>query len=259
MLRHWVVFLCLAALVSGCDLQQYPEPEGAQKKEMLIYCGMTMIRPVMDVIELFEQQEDCRVKITYGGSGHLLRSVEVNRIGDLFFPGDASYIEELAERGLINATELIGYNQAAFFVPPGNPKSLPAKLDTLLDKQLNVVIGQADAGSIGRETERILSRVGIYPQVIDNALYLTTDSKGLTQAILNGDADLVVNWRAVAFREETHGKMELLPLSEQVAPKRPLVMGTLSDSQNPVLAEKFLQFVASSQGQKIFRNYGFRD
>lgn len=257
-LLKYLIFLVMF-LLSGCDMTEYPQPEKQYHSELLVLSGMTMISPVMEIAALFEQQEDCRVKISYGGSGHLMRSIEVNRVGDVFFPGDESYIQQLKAREIITRTAVIGYNVAGFFVEKGNPHQIKADVKALIDPQLRVAIGSPEAGSIGRETQRILDQVGIFRDVVDNALYLTTDSKGLVQAIKRRDADLVINWRAVYYLSDNRVKMDFIPLPDSTAPQQPMVMGQLIYSHEPELAHRFIELSASPQGQAIFAKYGFQD
>lgn len=257
--RPKIFFFCLLLLLPACDVEKYPLPEGSDRPDILIYCGITMIQPILEIGTLLEQQENCRVKITYGGSGHLLRSVEVNQLGDIFFPGSASYVKKLALTGVVTKMQQVGYNEAGLFVRSGNPLRIKADVTSLLDRQLRVVIGNAQAGSIGRETKRILEHKGIFQQVVETSLYMTTDSKGLARAIRDGDADLVMNWKATGYLEDNLGKMDFLSVAESAEDKKPLVMGLLKFSRDPVLAEKMIQLAASTVGQDIFRKYGFLD
>lgn len=218
-----------------------------------------MIKPIVELIDLFEQREYCKVKVTYGGSGHILRSVQVNRIGDIFFPGNKSYIAKLREQDLIGDTEQVGHNQAALFVAKGNPYQIDADLTHLTSPHLRVVIGSSEFGSIGRETRAVLTHAGMYQEVVDNALYLTTDSKGLVQALKRKEADLVVNWKAVYFQHDNNLAMDLIPLPGDMAIKQPLIMGSLAFSAHPQLARKFLDLCASDTGAAVFKKYGFID
>lgn len=255
-----ILFSCLMVLFfSGCDMREYPEPESGYRPELLIYCGMTMIKPVMEISAILEKEDRCKVKITYGGSGHITRSVKINKIGDLFFPGKESYVKELEEYGSITKTSLIGFNIAGFFVQSGNPYQITSDIKSLLNPNLKVVIGSPEAGSIGRETERILRKSDIFQEVVDDALFMTTDSKGLVQAIKKKDADLVINWRAVKFLPGNHDAMDFISLSNDIAIKQPLIMGKLKYSQYPKLAEKFIELATSDRGKDIFKKYGFRD
>jgi molybdate transport system substrate-binding protein len=255
----FIISCLLVLFVTGCDMRKYPEPESGYRPELLIYCGMTMVKPMMEISDILEKEEKCNVKITYGGSGHITRSVKVNKIGDIFFPGKKSYLKNLEEYGSITKTSLIGYNVAGFFVQPGNPNQITSEIKSLLNPKLNVVIGSPDAGSIGKETERILRKSDIFQKVVDNALFMTTDSKGLVQAIKRKEADLVINWRAVHFLPGNPETMDFISLSSDIVIKQPLIIGKLKYSQYPDLAEKFITLATSERGKGIFKKYGFSD
>lgn len=257
-MKYLLYFVALV-LLFACDTQKYPEAETPSRREILIYSGMTMLEPLLEIISLVEAEYECKIKISYGGSGHILKSVEVNKIGDIFFPGDGSYLLPLMEKKVVTESVQVGYNQIGFFVQPGNPKRISASLENLLDKQLNIVIGNADAGAIGHESKKVLTQAGIYEDVISNALYITTDSKGLAAAIKNKDADLVLNWKAVGYFDRNLGTMEYVPIASEYSQKKLLAMGLLSYSRHPDLAKKVLQLASSKIGQEIFRKYGFLD
>lgn len=251
--------LILASFLCACDVQQYPDLGAQQKPQILIYSGMTMLQPLVEISEVVEEQYGCEVKITFGSSGHMYTSVQENKIGDVFFPGCVSYLNDLQRADIIIETMNVGFNQAALFVAKGNPKNIPADLTSLTDGSISIVIGNPVTGSIGRETKAITEAQGIYHQVVTRAEYQTTGYKGLIQAIVNGDADVVVNWRAAGFDSAYDTSIEMIPLPEKITAKRPLVMGLLRYSRHPELARAFLNVAHSEQGQKIFRKYGFRD
>ena len=230
-----------------------------QKKELLIYSGMTMITPVMELAALFEEQENCTVKLSYGGSFHVENSIKVNKVGDLYLPGDESFINHFIEDGTVTDTREVGYNQAAIMVRKGNPKQLTNDLSRFTDSSLAVVIGAENGGAIGRETKNIFSGLEIYDDVVQNAIYLSTDSKGLARAIRNRDADLTINWKAMAFLPENRETIDMIELDDKHARKRKLVFCLLSYSRNKNLARKFLDLAVSEQGKDIFKRYGFLD
>lgn len=246
-------------LFCGCDMQQYPDFGEPERPQLLIYSGMTMLQPVTEIAALFEELHDCEVKITSGSSGHIFTSVQANQIGDIFFPGSVSYIEQLQRSGVITDTVEVGYNQAALFVEKGNPLQITADFSFFLDESIDVVIGNFATGAIGRETKKILEAQGIYDQVAAQAEYLTTGFDRLILAIENQDADLVINWRAAGFYPEHEKNLEMIPLPEDVASKQLLVMGALKYSRHPELAHALLTFAHSKEGQSIFAKYGLTD
>jgi ABC-type molybdate transport system substrate-binding protein len=97
----------------------------------------------------------------------------------------------------------------------------------------------------------------IFGRVADKALYLTPDSKGLSQALRSGDADVVVNWRALAVLKENAETMDIVPLPDEQTQRCVLTMGRLSFSKHEDLARYFLNRAISEKGRAIFQVYGF--
>jgi molybdate transport system substrate-binding protein len=246
--------LCIAviALYHLYPTANQPKPE----RELLVYCGITMIQPMSEIASIIERQENVKISILKGGSGDLLDSIKFNRIGDLYLPGSESYIEQLKSEGLISRTALVGHNKAAMMVSEGNPKSIPPSLDALKDPNLYVVIGNPNSGSIGKETKKILAAAGLFDEVMDNAKELTTDSKRLVSVLKKGEADLVINWYATSTWEENAPYIDAIPIDGELARKKDLILGLLSTSKHPDIANKFMDYSVSAKGRQIFDRYG---
>jgi len=138
-------FLLLLWGAVGCS------PKPVSQRQLLIYCGITMARPMNEIAAIIEDQEDIEVIIIQGGSGNLLRSIEINGVGDLYLPGSESYIESVREKILIVEAELVGYNRAVLMVQKGNPLHLDADLQNLASPAYYVVIGNPESGSLFKE------------------------------------------------------------------------------------------------------------
>ncbi|MBT3208642.1 MAG: molybdate ABC transporter substrate-binding protein [Bacteroidetes bacterium] len=234
------------------------ETKKLEQKELLIYCGITMIKPMTEIKEIIEVQENCKIVITKGGSGNLLKAIIHNKNGDLFLPGSDAYYTKIEKEspGIIDDTVFVGYNKAAIMIQKDNPLNISNDLSNLTDKKYSVVIGNPESGSIGKETKKILDRKGIFEQVENNALKLTTDSKDLVRVLIENEADIVINWFATSTWDENKNYIDVLPIEKQFAKKKKLVIGLLKTSEYPEIAKKFMLFAASEQGKEIFRKYG---
>jgi molybdate transport system substrate-binding protein len=215
-----------------------------------------MIKPISEIAAVLEKRKDIKVSIIKGGSGNLLRSIKFNRQGDLYLPGSESYIKQAINEGLITKSVHVGYNKAALMVREGNPNGIQQSLDSLKSPSHYVVIGNPDSGSIGKETKKILSAAGIFEDVMVNAKELTTDSKRLVEVLKDNEADVVINWHATATWPENSDFIDALPIDEQYANKKRLVLGLLSTAKHPKIATKFMEYAASDEGQRIFDRYG---
>lgn len=258
-----ILFLLILLLIA-CNRESPYAPAkksvtpAVQKKELLIYCGITMIKPMSEIAAIIEKKENCTITITKGGSGNLLKSLLHNQIGDLYLPGSDKYYLVLAEEypDLVKDKVKVGENKAVIMLQKGNPKHIPPTLDSLTNPEYAVVIGNPDSGSIGKESGKILRRKGIYQDVVKNAMYLTTDSKDLVKAIKRREADIVINWFAASTWDDNPKFIDVVEIDPQYAEVSQLVLGLLKFSPNPELARKFMQFAASAEGQGIFRKHG---
>lgn len=251
-----ILSLLLLALASGPGCRQADQPPPSDR-EMLVYCGITMIEPIRRIADMFETRHNCVIKIIKGGSGDLYRSIQANQVGDLYLPGLDSYMQAAIKEGLVTRTVEVGVNRAALVVRRGNPLGLDADLRHLTDKRLRVVLASAESGSIGRETESILKAAGILTQAMENTLFFTTDSKNLSKALREDKADLTLNWAATVSQPANRDLLQVLPLNPALAPPQVLELGILRFSAFPDLAGAFLDLAIAAEGQAVFRAHGF--
>lgn len=259
-MKAFVVLACMviAAVIftGGCE-NRHTDTGTPQPPELLVFCGITMIDPVMVLSEMAEKRLSVRIQLTYGGSKDLAKSIIVNRLGDIYLPGTQAFIDEMDADGHIALSRQVGHNQIAFFVRKGNPKNIDGRLVNLMNPALLVAIGHQDLGSVGAEAKRILEQKGIYDQVIRNTAFMASDSKGMTMGLREKRIDLAMNWRSVIRFKDNADYMDEIDIEPGYAVKHPLVMGRLVYSRHPDIADQFIALCASETGRKIFGKYGF--
>lgn len=245
--------LLLVASIAGL----ISTPVRAEEPNLLIYCGITMVRPITELARIFEQREKMRITISQGGSEDLYQSAKRSRLGDLYLPGEPSYRAKYLAEGLLGEYKIVGYNQMSIFVQKGNPKGVRADLNELLRKDLALILGNAESGSVGQETKTILDKAGLYPRAITKAVLLMPDSRAINLAMKRHEADITLNWRATAFFPENIAQIDAIALDPNLANLQPLMLTLLSFSKNPAAARKFIDYVASPDGQQVFQKFGF--
>ncbi|MBN2843449.1 MAG: substrate-binding domain-containing protein [Sedimentisphaerales bacterium] len=254
--------LCILS-VTSCEQEKNnssvnTEVANPTQTEILIYCGITMIRPITEIAAEIEKQEKCKVTIIKGGSGDLLKTILENKKGDLYLPGTENYFDQIEGKypDLITRRERIGMNKAAIMVQKGNPLNFSNDLTQLANRKYAVVIGNDLSGSIGKETRTILEKKGIYKDVVRNAMSLTTDSKDLVKALRNKQADIVINWYAVYTWDDNKEYMDVIEIDSEYCQTQDLAIGLLNCSANPDIANKIIDMAISEHGQNILRKYG---
>jgi molybdate transport system substrate-binding protein len=248
-------FLTGLSLTQGCEQS---DPDTVPEKTLVIYSGITMVKPIQALADIFESRHPgVSVRIKQGASEYLYNTLKIEQKGDLYFPGSHSYRLAFAQEGFFENHALVGYNRVAMVVAGGNPKQLSNDLTHLTDPDLSVVLSSPESGAIGRNVKSVLDRVGLTEQVYRNVTYFTTDSHRLSSAIKRGHADLALNWYATTLWPENQSDIEGMLLPEEVAPKKRLELIRLSFAQEPALANAFMQLATSREGIETFHRFGF--
>ena len=252
-LQRWCAWVA-AGLLTGLGTTAQAEHGG-----LMIYCGITMVSPITELARSFEQRENIKITISQGGSEDLYQSASKNRSGDIYFPGEPSYHAKFKAEGLLGEPTTVGYNQIALFVKKGNPSKVRPQLAQILRPDLVLTLGSAESGSVGQESKHMLDRYKLYPAAMKRAAFLSPDSRSLALSLRRGEADITLSWRATAAFPDNAPFMEAIDLPASVAPPQALLLIPLNFSKEPALARRYIQHVASAEGQAVFRRHGFMD
>ncbi len=231
----------------------------AEKPNLLVYCGITMIRPMTEIAQNFEKRENVRITLSQGGSEDLYQSAKRSGVGDLYLPGEPTYRTKHLAEGLLGDYVTVGYNQMALMVQKGNPKKVKPDPREMLRKDLVVILGNSESGSVGKEAKDILDALAIYPKVVRQAAILAPDSRSLVNAMKKGEADLTMNWRATGFFADNQAVLDVIDLDPKLAKPQALLLNQLTMSKHKELGKRFMAFTAGEEGQAIFRKFGFLD
>lgn len=231
----------------------------SSKPTLIFYCGITMIKPIKEMAKIIEEKYNCKIKISQGASKDLYEALKYSKVGDLYLPGSDSYRKNNLKDGLLIDAVKIGYNKAAIFVRKDkNNKNI--SLEEFVNTSLSSILCSESAGSIGRETRKILENFkgeDFYYDAYDTAVEIGTDSRNLNRALIDKRADITINWRTTAFWDENNKYIDIIEIDEKYANKKELKISLLKFSQNKEIAKAFIDFAASKEGQEIMKKYGF--
>ena len=253
--RRTVLTLALSLTASTWAVAQGAPT--APPEAMLLYCGITMVRPMTEIAHIFEKQENVKIAIAQGGSEDIYQSVAKGTVGDWYLPGEPSYFQGPERQKHFAERVLVGHNKMALMVVKGNPKQIKPDLKELLRKDVVTTIGNPDSGSVGKESKRMLEAAKLYDKVVRSAAFLAPDSRSITNALKKGEADVSLNWRATAFFPDNIDRLEAIDLDKSISPPQPLMLLRLHTSRRPDLATRFLALASGDQGKAIFKKYGF--
>ncbi|MEA3498869.1 MAG: substrate-binding domain-containing protein [Campylobacterota bacterium] len=232
----------------------------SNKPTLLFYCGITMVKPMVEISKIIEKKHNCTIKIIQGGSKDLYQSLSYSKKGDIYLPGSDSYRKKYLKEGYLLDSQEIGFNQAAIFIRKGNPKNIK-NLKSLVDENISTILCNPNSGSIGKMTKKILNKykgADFFDEAYDLAVEIGTDSRNLNKALIDKKVDMTINWRATAFWSENSPYIDIIEIDQKYAPKKKLVLNLLKFSNHPKIALDLMKFASSQEGIKIMQKYGFR-
>jgi molybdate transport system substrate-binding protein len=261
------LMVCAALFACGCTESQPSAPATPAGTEtpaataipaeetgesLLVYCGAGLREPMDEIAEMFKAEEGITIEYTYGGSAQLLSQIELYQNGDAYMPGAKSYIDSAIEKGFVDKTEKVVYHVLSIVVPTGNPANIQT-VDDLAEPGVRVAIGEPSGPAVGKAAKQMLEKDGLWEAVEANTVVKSGTVNELLVYISMNQADAAIIWEDL-YNPET---MELVDIPMEEGFVKVIPIGTLTFSENPENAEKFMHFVASDEGKAVFEAHGF--
>jgi molybdate transport system substrate-binding protein len=220
-----------------------------------LYCGAGIRPPAAEIIQAFEKKHGITVQADYAGSEILLSRIKLTRRGDLYMPGDARYVQQAREEGLIASSRDACYFVPVILVRKGNPRGIRSVAD-FSRKELQLGLGNPEACAIGMVTVEILQKNGISPaDLAKQVAFETTTVNELGLHIKLGRIDATIVWDAIAAQYPEDGEIVPIPKEKNVISTVPIAV--LRSSRHPKEATAFQDFVVSDEGRRIFAKHHY--
>ncbi len=261
----WLLLLGSVVIVAGLVFFLYrgqSRSVGDQATQLKLYCGNGPMEPVTEAAKAYEAEYGVRIEIANGGSGELLSSIKVHNTGDLYLPGDITFLDTAKNNDppLIQEVFPLATMRPVIVVKKGNPKSIHTIQDLLRD-DVRVALGDPANPAIGKVTKKLLTASGQW-----DSLQKHTQANGSFQgtvtlvanALVIGSADAGVIWDADARQ---YPSLEVIPTPELDADAgvAHLAVGVLTASKSPTEALRFARFLAArDKGLTYFQKYGYQ-
>jgi len=249
-----VVTVGVAVMFASCSRKE-PESSDAQAKELLLYCGAGIRPPVAQLTETFGREQGVKIITDYAGAEVLLSKIKLSRRGDLYMPGDKHYVDQAAREDMILSQRSVCYFVPTILVQKGNPKNISG-LEDLLKPGVKLGLGDEKACAIGRKVKKIFAKNNIlWTEVEKNLKFQSLTVNELGMQIQAKALDAVIVWDAIAKYYRDYGDEVPIPAEQNVIST--VDIGVLKFSQDRELAEKFVEFAASTRGRDIFIKHNY--
>ena len=193
---------------------------------------------------------DITIAFNFASSSDLALQISQGLPADVFASADVKNMAKVTDAGLLHGQPIaFATNSLEIVVEKGNPLNIDS-LAQIATPGLLFVTCPIEV-PIGGYTAEVLRNAG----VTVTPASLEENVKGILTKVSLGEADAGIVYRTdiLAAGNSVTG----VPIADNVNVTTKYLIGALRDSQNQDASQRFIIFLSSEQGQKIFSQFGF--
>jgi molybdate transport system substrate-binding protein len=146
----------------------------------------------------------------------------------------------------------LGSRTSAILVQTGNPKKIKSMSD--LAKE-GMRVGVSVSGCLTGVWDDLATKAGFTEQIRKNTLAYADGCGELMSFINKKKVDAILGWDA--FKNLNMETMDRIELPKDLQVHRSTAIGVIAFSKNKELAKKFIGFLVSEKGKRIYEEYGW--
>ena len=219
------------------------------------------LSPVLQPIARdFQARTGNAIRVSFGSSGDFFNQIQNGAPYDVFLSADLGYPESLVKLGLADSDSLRIYavGRLVLWVPNNSHLDFEHQgMRALLDPSVRkIAIANPQHAPYGRAAVAALRFYRLYDKIADR-LVLGENVGQAAQFAESGNAQvgIIALAHALAPSVRSLGRYWVIPADSYPAVEQGVVI--VSHSQNKALAKQFLKYLAGSESQAIFRQFGF--
>jgi len=263
-LKNLLALLTILTLSLAACQAQPAETDPVEDVELYVFAAASLTETFEEIGKLFEAANPgVKVIFTFDSSGTLKTQIEEGAIADVFVSAAQKQINELEAGNAANTAGLdfvlagsrvnVVENKVTLAVPTGNPANVQSFAELASDTVSIIALGNADV-PVGQYSEELLTNLGIWEQ-IQPKITFGSNVKEVTTWVSEGVADCGIVYKTDAFS----AGLEVVDEAGSDLLKTPVVYpgAVMKTSQNPTVAQAFLDFLRSAEGQTVLTSVGF--
>lgn len=234
------------------------------QKTTLVFAAASLTESFTELGKEFEQQNPgIRVEFNFANASTLAEQILQGAPADVFASADENNMNKIQIQGMVeqSAIKIFARNQLVVIVPKDNPAGLQT-LQDLTRPGIKLVTGTKEA-PFGRYAEIFLDNASASPEfgrgfkkaVHANIVSQETTVKAVVNKVALGEAD--AGFCYLTDARAASDQVQTIPIPDTLNPIAVYPLAPLKEAPNPQLAQKFVDFVLSTEGQQILAKYGF--
>ena len=271
MKRVWVYLLAIAILLSACSSPIAVAPEtkaptpvpnvAVESKSLTVFAAASLTDAFTEISQNFEAANPgVTVTLNFAGSQTLRTQIEQGAQVDVFASANAKEMDALVTGNFVGAdtAQIFLTNQLVVIMPEANSAGIK-QLEDLSKSGLKLVLAAKEV-PVGNYSLQVLDELdqafggGYKDKVLANVVSYENDVKQVVAKVQLDEADAGIVYSSDSVAAPELQKIDI-PVENNVVAKYPIA--ALTQTREPELAQAFITYVLSSEGQSILKKWGF--
>lgn len=254
----WLLLLFTLFFVVGCGADT-AEEAATEPQEITVFAASSLTDAFNEMAEAFKaQNEGVEVVLNYAGSTQLAAQLSEGAAADVFASANSTQMQVAVDAGRITAgsEKLFVSNRLTVIVPADNPAGITA-LEDLAQPGVQMILAVTGV-PVRQYTDEI---VATFPADFQESFYanMVSEEENVRQVsakVALGEADAGIVYTSDVTPDIASQVQQIaIPEAQNVVATYPIA--PLADAAAPTLAQSFINFVLSEDGQAILARWGF--
>jgi molybdate transport system substrate-binding protein len=226
----------------------------SKQNNLHVFSAGAVAPPIKKCAEEFKAKFGTEFEFTVGIAEKLVEQIAETKKGDLLTCGSEFILDHAQLKGLVlkDTRRSLGSRTSAILVQTGNPKRIKSMSD--LAKE-GMQLGVSVAGCLTGVWDDLATKAGLAEQIRKNTVAYAEGCGELMSFINKKRVDAILAWDA--FKNLNMQTMDIIELPKDLQVHRSTAIGVITFSTNKELAKKFIDFLVSEEGKKIYEEYGW--
>jgi molybdate transport system substrate-binding protein len=249
------IMLLLSLFIAGCDSAT------AEMVTLNVFAASSLTDAFTEIGKNFESvNPGVTVTFNFAGSQSLRTQIEEGAPADVFASASGKEMDTVVERKFIvdGVKQVFLSNQLVVILPADNPAGLE-KLEDLANPGIKIVLAaeEVPVGNYARQSLELMNGsfgADFKDKVLANVVSNEDNVKQVVSKVQLGEADAGIAYVSDIVASPDLKTIEI-PTELNVIAKYPIA--PLAASENAEVAQAFIDYVLSAEGQAILQKWGF--
>jgi len=222
-----------------------------------VYAAASLVAPMQEIAARFDSLHSGNTtRLNFAASSILARQIEEQAPADVFISASPEWTTYLAQRDLVDSTAIfvIASNALVVIADPSLPLPPAGLHDLLHEAYWPIAVGDPTHVPLGKYAQEALMRAALWDSLAAHLLP-ALDADAAVAIVERGEAPTGIAYQNEAV-DNPHVRLAFV-FPEALQPEIFYTAAVVSKTGNKKMANAFLDFLISADGQRILRAHHF--